>query len=196
MFLLYSHLKRVLLARRNTRWTSSLSASLELWWFFHFVGATQLDDKPSFHEGVRRSGSMHSCTQAPNIRGNSWMVFMQTTCDSLKWSQGRYESRHCLSKPGSNQAHHQPQGPSWKSLLLNNVLLLLLVWNKNNSNNTYHYYHDHLRGSLLRGVFWGKTTGRCQGSGRRCWKKKIVRRLCSRLDYNRMTDGDYSALIL
>lgn len=114
---------------------------------------------------------LHAVTHASAETTPGWVSCRQHVT-GLKWSQGRYESRHCLSKPGSNQAHHPPKGPSWKSLLLNNVLLLLLVWNNNNSNNTYHYYHDHLRGSLLRGVFWGKTTARCQGCGCWCWKKK------------------------
>lgn len=110
----------------------------------------------------------------------------------LNWSQGRYESRHCLSKPGNNQPHHPPQGPSWKSLAQNNVLLLLLVFTKKKG---MVMMLLRITITIWEGLNYAVCLecgrlqrGHCQRRGRLCWK--IGQRLCSSRDYNQMMNGD------
>lgn len=122
--------------RRNIPWRSSHAiAPSTLWWFCTFsVPGYSLTNYPF----IKSSGRNNSALLPSSSYARKCWIFEATPgcvlcrqhLTGLKWSQGRYESRHCLSKPGNNQPPHPPQGPSWKSLAQNNVLLLLLVWKK------------------------------------------------------------------
>lgn len=85
----------------------------------YFLGANLLTDKLSFHKKPKEE---HLCTAPVEYLRTQCKIFGVTPgcvlgrqhLTGLKWSQGRYESRHCLSKPGNNQPPPSTSGAQLK----------------------------------------------------------------------------------
>lgn len=168
MCLLYSHLKRLPLTR--TKHAAEIVSRHRLVRTLKPVAACcrccSLTNSPFMKSSGRNCAAPveRRCTQSGEIfEATPGCVSCRQHVTGLNRSQARYESRQCLSKPGSNQLHHPPQGPSWKSLAPNNVLLLLLA---RKNNNAYENYHNHLSGSQLRGML-------CRGCRQGAWAKPM-----------------------
>lgn len=115
----------------------AISAST-LWPFCAF----QLTYKLSFHERLgeeRLTAPLLSCACARKrwiFEATPGCVLRRQHLTGLKWSQRRYESRQCLSKPGNNQPPPSTSGAHLKVISPKQCAASTVSLKNNNCNNT------------------------------------------------------------